>query len=85
MCGMQGISNEYIGAVCHEFRRYQCKGVTQTDVAHDCGLSREAVSRFERGSLPNSLIFMWYIKHGIFDWLPIDKWRGFQFSIYESD
>jgi transcriptional regulator with XRE-family HTH domain len=62
--------------MCHEFRRFHLKGVTQKDIAEDCGLSRESVSRFERGTLSNSVIFLWYIKHGLFDWVPIEKWQG---------
>lgn len=70
------ISGNYIGAMCHEYRKYHLKGVTQKKIADDCGMSREIVSKFERGTSPNAIIFMWYIKHGIFDWLPIDRWNG---------
>lgn len=75
------ITANYIGAMCHEYRRYRLNGVTQKDIAKDCGVSREAVSRFERGSLSNAVIFMWYIKHGIFEWVPIERWNGWDGAI----
>lgn len=74
---MDGISNEYIGALCSNYRRYQLK-CSQQNVADDCSVSRELVSKFERGVLPNSLVFMWYIKHGVFDWIPIERWCGWR-------
>lgn len=72
------ISAGYIGAMCHEYRRYYLKGITQLDIAKDCNMSREAVSKFERGTSPNAIIFLWYIKHGIFDWVPVEKWQGWE-------
>ena len=81
---MSGVTNDYIGAMCAQFRKTNIKA-TQQDVANDCGVSRELVSRFERGSLPNSLVFLWYIKKGIFDWIPYDRWCGWQGYFPESD
>jgi len=70
------LSNDYIGAMCSYYRKK--KQVTQQQVANDCGVSRELVSKFERGALPNSLVFFWYIKNGIFNWLPVEKWNGWE-------
>jgi hypothetical protein len=72
---MGNISNEYIGAMCANYRKYELD-VPQRVVAEDCRVSRELVSKFERGSIPNSLVFMWYIKNGLFDWVPVDHWCG---------
>lgn len=69
------ISSDYIGAVCAEFRR-QYTYDTQEDVAESVGCSRESVSRFERGLNTNSIIFLWYIKRGVFDFRPPDRWNG---------
>lgn len=81
---MRGISNEYIGAMCANYRKYELN-ITQEQVAIDCCVSRELVSKFERGVLPNSLVFLYYIKRGIFDWIPYDKWNGWQGYINDSD
>lgn len=54
-------------------------------VAQSCGVSRELVSKFERGVLPNSLVFLWYIKNGIFDWVPYNKWCGWQGFFGDSE
>ena len=70
------ISANYLGAMCSEYRRYFLKGVSQQQIAKETGLSRELVSKFERGTSPNAVIFMWYIQHGLFDWMPIEKWKG---------
>lgn len=65
----------YIGAMCSNYRRYfTCK--SQEDVAAELGCSREAVSKFERGRVCNGVIFMWYLKRGILNWLPLEKWDG---------
>ena len=69
------ITNSYIGAMCANFRKYKLN-VTQQCVANGCGVSRELVSKFERGTLPNSLVFFWYIKNGIFEWSPCEEWQG---------
>ena len=74
---MVNISNDYIGAMCSNYRKYVVK-VSQSVVADDCGVSRELVSKFERGHLPNSRVFMWYIKSGIFKWCNEDKWNGWR-------
>lgn len=70
------VTNSYIGAMCHEYRRLYLKGTTQKDVAMATGVSRESVSKFERGQSGNAALFLWYIKQGIFDWMPLDKWNG---------
>ena len=81
---MAGISNVYIGAMCSNFRKYQLYQ-SQQNVADECGVSRELVSKFERGALPNSLVFLYYIKMGIFDWLPIEHWTGWNLGSIYSD
>lgn len=78
---MSILTSSYIGAMCSEYRRYHLKGVTQQRIADDCGVSREAVSKFERGTICNGVIFMWYIKKGIFEWVPIEKWQGWTGAI----
>ena len=75
MISITNISNEYIGAMCANFRKYALD-VTQQTVADETGVSRELVSKFERGTLPNSLVFFWYIKNGIFDWVHYSDWNG---------
>lgn len=69
------VTNGYIGALCREFRETMtcCK---QSDVAKDMHISREQVSKFERGVRPSTIAFMWYIKNGIFDWIPPVRWNG---------
>lgn len=69
------ISSDYIGAICAEFRRYYTDA-SQEDVAESVGCSREAVSRFERGLNTNSIIFLWYIKQGVFDYKEPSLWSG---------
>lgn len=81
---MAGISNFYIGAMCSNFRKYKLNQ-SQQNVADECGVSRELVSKFERGALPNSLVFLYYIKMGIFDWLPIEHWTGWTCYLPYSD
>lgn len=75
---MEHVTNEYIGAMCANFRKYEL-GMTQERVAKETNYSRELVSKFERGTLPNSRVFLWYIKMGIFDWIPVDNWNGWNF------
>ena len=77
------LTKEYIGAMCHEFRRIKCKGITQQDVADAVGYSRESVNKFESGGNGNCAIFMWYIKNGLFDWVPIQNWNGWGFEMEE--
>lgn len=69
------ITSSYIGAMCSEYRRYFLK-VSQQKVADETCVSRELVSKFERGTSPNAIVLFWYIKNGLFDWLPIEKWNG---------
>lgn len=77
MITLDGVSNDYIGAMCAQYRKVNLK-MTQKEVAQACRVSRELVSKFERGTLPNSLVFLWYIKMGIFDWVPYERWCGWQ-------
>lgn len=72
---MQGVTTEYIGAMCAEYRTRHLK-MTQMEVAQKCHVSRELVSKFERGSISNSLVFLFFIKNGIFNWVPYDRWCG---------
>lgn len=81
---MQGISNNYIGAMCANYRKYELKQ-SQQQVADMCGVSRELVSKFERGALPNSFVFLYYIKMGIFNWCPIERWCGWKGYVPDSD
>lgn len=81
---MYGVSNNYIGAMCANYRKYELKQ-SQQQVADICGVSRELVSKFERGSLPNSFVFLYYIKMGIFNWCPVERWCGWQGYIPDSD
>lgn len=76
--GFNNVSPSYVGGMCATFRRYQTK-YSQEDVAREVGCSREIISKFERGRGTNSIIFLWYIKHGIFDWMPPNKWNGWDF------
>lgn len=69
------ITNEYIGSMCSVYRRYELC-MTQEQVASDIGVSRESISKFERGVRPSGLIFFWYIQKGIFTWKEIDTWQG---------
>ena len=70
-----GITNDYIGAMCSDFRRYKLK-CSQERVSRETGYSREMVSKFERGKVSNTIIFLWYIKMGIFNWVPARMWEG---------
>lgn len=74
------LTPSYIGAMCSNYRRYYT-GASQDDVAAETGYERSAVSKFERGVRPNAVIFMWYIKHGLFDWVPIEKWNGWNMGL----
>lgn len=78
---MGPLSQSYIGAMCREYRRYYLKGCSQNTVALDCGVSRESVNKFENGHTSSAVIFMWYIKKGLFNWVPIEKWNGWSANI----
>lgn len=80
MANNDKLTPSYIGAMCSNFRRYYT-GASQDDVAAEMGYERSAVSKFERGVRPNAVIFMWYIKHGLFDWVPIEKWNGWNMGL----
>lgn len=74
------LTPSYIGAMCANYRRYYTEA-SQDNVAADVGCDRSAVSKFERGVRPNAVIFMWYIKHGLFNWVPIEKWNGWNMGL----
>lgn len=69
------ISAGYLGAMCGEYRR-MVLGISQQEIANQMDVSRELVSKFERGRICNGTVFMWYIKNGIFDWVPVERWNG---------
>ena len=75
-----GISSSYIGAMCSSFRRFHTD-YSQQDAADEIGCSREAVSKFERGRYNNSVIFLWYIKKGVFEYVPVEKWNGWDMGL----
>lgn len=75
-----GISSSYIGAMCASFRRF-CTDHSQQDAADEIGCSREAVSKFERGRYNNAVIFLWYIKKGVFEYVPVEKWNGWDMGL----
>lgn len=78
--GFNEITPNYIGAMCANYRRYYTE-FSQQEVADDIGCSREAVSKFERGRVCNGVIFLWYIKQGVFNWVPVDKWNGWNMGL----
>lgn len=78
--GFNEITPQYLGAMCSEYRRYKTNA-TQEDVANEIGCSREVVSKFERGRNANSVVFMWYIKHGLFDWCHWSRWNGWDLGL----
>ena len=63
------INNE----LCKRFRQEQLK-VTQQDVAEE--YSQENSSAFENGRNGNVVIFMWYVKNGLFDYYSINDICG---------
>lgn len=78
--GFNEITPNYIGAMCANYRRYYTD-FSQQEVADDVGCSREAVSKFERGRVCNGVIFLWYIKQGLFNWVPVEKWNGWNMGL----
>lgn len=78
--GFNEITPNYIGAMCANYRRYYTE-FSQQEVADDIGCSREAVSKFERGRVCNGVIFLWYIKQGVFNWVPVEKWNGWNMGL----
>ena len=78
--GFNEITPNYIGAMCANYRRYYTD-FSQQEVADDVGCSREAISKFERGRVCNGVIFLWYIKQGIFNWVPVEKWNGWNMGL----
>lgn len=81
--GYKEITPSYVGGMCASYRRY-FTDKSQDDVADEIGCSREAVSKFERGRVCNAIIFLWYIQQGIFNWLPADKWDGWNSFAYSE-
>lgn len=73
------INNEYIGAMCHEFRKYILKQ-SQSSLAKEFGLARETISRFESGNAVTVRIFIGYVKKGLFDWVSPEKWNGWEMT-----
>lgn len=82
--GYNEITPSYIGGMCATYRRYFTYK-SQDDVAYEVGCSRESVSKFERGRVCNAIIFLWYIRQGIFNWLPAEKWDGWDGFICDSE
>lgn len=78
--GFNEVTPSYIGAMCSNYRRYFTK-FSQQDVADYVGCARETVSKFERGHNCNGVIFLWYIKHGIFNWVPMERWNGWDMGM----
>jgi len=66
---------EHVGQCCREYRAHHL-GMTQKDVASECGYSRENVSRFENGRNDNTVIFLWYVKHGLLNEYSIEELVG---------
>ena len=78
--GFNEVTPSYMGAMCSNYRRYFTQ-FSQQDVADDVGCSRETVSKFERGRNCNGIIFLWYIKQGIFNWVPMERWNGWDMGM----
>lgn len=72
------ITKDYVGAMCREFRRLVLKK-NQTEVANEIGCCRATVNRFENGNNTSYECFFYYIRQGLFDWIPADKWKGWYF------
>ena len=60
-------NNKYIGNICRAFRNY-C-GYFQSEVAEELCCSRENISSFENGRNNNAIILMWYVEHGLKEFL----------------
>lgn len=52
-----------IGQTCRVHRIVY--GYTQKDVAKATGYTVENISKFENGNNDNSIIFYWYLEHGL--------------------
>lgn len=72
---MNHINCEYVGWMCAYYRRHILR-IPQSRVALETGYSRSNISAFENGRTDNTTIFMWYIKNGIFEWIPPKKWNN---------
>ena len=57
--------------ICSEFRKDVLK-ITQEDLARELDYSQENISAFENGRNANSIIFIWYIKNGLFNYYSIN-------------
>ena len=57
--------------ICSEFRKDVLK-ITQEDLAKELDYSQENISAFENGRNANSIIFIWYIKNGLFNYYSIN-------------
>ena len=63
------------GELCRKFRQEQLN-VTQVEVAKELDYTQENISAFENGRNSNSIIFMWYVRHGILEHYSIDELCG---------
>lgn len=52
-----------IGARCKKFRLL--RGITQKEVASECGCHNTNVSAFERGENDSATILLWYLLNGM--------------------
>ena len=53
-----------VGYRCGYYRKKVLKN-TQKDVSNDTGFSVSNVSAFETGRNDSTMIFLWYLKHGM--------------------
>lgn len=53
---------EHIGFRCSIWRRMH--NITQDDIAHDLGVSRSVISKFENGKIDSATILMEYVRRG---------------------
>lgn len=68
-------ANITCGRACARFRR-EALNVTQKQVAKELNYSQENISAFENGRNSNNLIFMWYIRNGLFNYYSINEVCG---------
>lgn len=52
-----------LGEKCKKYRL--AKGYLQSEVAAECGCSRENISAFEQGRNDSAIILLWYIQKGL--------------------
>lgn len=78
--GFNEVTPSYLGAMCAQFRRMYTS-YTQEQAADEIGCSREVVCKFERGRSCNAIVFLWYIKQGLFEWCPAERWNGWDMGM----